>query len=63
MSFNVKNEEKTYLEVKDVMEIMGIKQTKAYQIIRALNKELNDKGYITVAGKVPRKYFKEKYYC
>ncbi|WP_317049058.1 transcriptional regulator [Clostridium neonatale] len=45
------------------MEIMGIKQTKAYQIIRALNKELNDKGYITVAGKVPRKYFKEKYYC
>nr|WP_321026307.1 transcriptional regulator [Clostridium neonatale] len=59
----MKNEEKTYLEVKDVMEIIGIKQTKAYQIIRALNKELNDKGYITVAGKVPRKYFKEKYYC
>ena len=35
----MKNEEKTYLEVKDVMEIMGNKQTKAYQIIRALNKE------------------------
>lgn len=34
----------------------------AYKIIRKLNKELNEKGYITVAGKVSKKYFNERYY-
>lgn len=58
----MKNEEKTYLEVNDIMKITGVKQTKAYQIIRELNRQLKEKGYVTIAGQVPRKYFNEKYY-
>lgn len=54
--------EKTYLKVNDVMEILGVKESKAYQIMRTLNKELKEKGYITIAGQVPRKFFNEKYY-
>ncbi len=55
--------EKTYLKMEDVKEIIGVSESKAYKIIQALNKELKAKGYIVVAGKVPTKFFKEKYYC
>ena len=52
-----------YFQVRDVMEMLGISQSKAYQIMRQLNQELKAAGYITIAGKVPKKYFYEKYYC
>lgn len=55
--------EKTYLDVNDVMSITGVKQSKAYQIIRKLNVELTEKGYIVIAGQVSKKFFYEKYYC
>lgn len=48
--------------VEDVMAILGIKQSKAYEIIRELNKELKSKGKITIAGKVHKKYFEERVY-
>jgi hypothetical protein len=54
--------EKTYLDVNDIMTITGVKQSKAYQIIRELNKELKKKGCITIAGQVSKKFFNEKYY-
>lgn len=34
----------------------------AYKIIRGLNEELKEKGYRTICGKVPTKYFEEKFY-
>ncbi|KOY64171.1 hypothetical protein, partial [Clostridium sporogenes] len=37
-------------------------KSKAYKIVASLNKELKKMGYITVAGRVPKKYFEEKYY-
>lgn len=48
--------------VLDVMEELDIQKDKAYKIIRTLNSELNKKGYITIPGKVPRKYFEERCY-
>lgn len=53
----------SYLTVRDVKEILGISASKAYAIIRQLNNELKAKGYIVIAGRVPKKYFVEKYYC
>ncbi len=58
-----KTMDKTYLKMEDVKEIIGVSESKAYKIIQSLNKELKAKGYIVVAGKVPTKFFKEKYYC
>ncbi len=52
-----------FYTVSDVMALLGVSQSKAYKIIQDLNKELKDKGYITVAGKVPKKFFLEKFYC
>lgn len=54
--------EKRFLDVNDVAECMCISTSKAYKIIRALNKELQSKGYIVVSGKVNRAYFEQKIY-
>lgn len=64
----VKQEPKTsntgvYMFAGDVMAALQISQNKAYEIIRTLNGELKQAGYITVAGRVPTKYFYERMYC
>ena len=56
-------ENKMYMSVDDVKSYLGISQSKAYGIIRSLNKELKDKGYITVQGKVSTAYFNSKVYA
>lgn len=53
----------SFYRVDDIKSILDISESKAYKIIQQLNKELKEKGYITIAGRVPIKYFKEKYYC
>lgn len=54
--------EKQILNVRDVMAVLEVSESKAYSIIKRLNKELADKGYITIQGKVSRAYFEEKVY-
>lgn len=51
-----------FITANEVAEIMGVSRTKAYQIVRDMNKELREQGYITVAGKCPIQYFKQKFY-
>lgn len=52
-----------FYQVDDVIKVLGISKSKAYVIIRELNKELKAKGYITINGKVPKIYFDERLYC
>lgn len=54
--------EKQFLNATDVSEYMGISKPMAYKIIRKLNDELDSQGYITIAGKVSKKYFESKVY-
>ena len=49
-----------YIKAQEVMNILEVKETKAYKIIRELNQELRNKGFITVSGRVSRKYFFER---
>ena len=51
-----------FIGAKEVAEIMGVSETKAYQIIRQLNSDLAAQGYITISGKVSRVFFEEKCY-
>ena len=53
--------EKVFMDAKDVMEVLDISSSKAYEIIRDLNKELKAKGYMTVYGKVNTNYFVKKF--
>ena len=34
----------------------------AYKIIKQLNEELEAKGFITIPGRISKKYFEEKFY-
>lgn len=52
--------DKNFLDVKDVAGYMGISIPTAYKVIKKLNDELANLGYITVAGRISRKYFEEK---
>lgn len=50
-----------FLSVDDVRRVLNIGRTKAYQIIRQLNSELDKKGYMIQCGRVPAKYFAERF--
>ena len=56
-------ENKLYLNVLDVQNVLGISQSKAYGIIRTLNSELQEKGFLTVQGRVSAAYFNNKLYA
>ena len=53
---------KRFLTVNDVAAYMGISIPMAYKIIRKMNDELAAQGYITIAGRVSRRYFEHKTY-
>ncbi len=55
-------QEKTYITATELSERLGISVGQAYKIIRELNAELKKQGYITVAGKCPRRYMEKKWY-
>jgi hypothetical protein len=35
---------------------------KSYKILREMNLDLSKKGFLTISGKIPVEYFKEKWY-
>ncbi len=51
-----------YYTAQDIAEMLGVSKGHAYKIIKLLNDELRKKHYITISGKVPKKYFSERYY-
>ena len=59
---DMKELKKIYYTAEDVSIMLGISIGTSYRIIRKLNKELKEQGFIVIAGKLPIKYFQEKYY-
>lgn len=57
-----KKKNKLLLTAKEVSEYLSISVPMAYKIIRKLNDELEDKGYIVICGKINRQYFESKIY-
>ncbi|CAB1247561.1 DNA-binding protein [Ruminococcaceae bacterium BL-4] len=49
-----------FMGVDEVATELEVSKSFAYKIMRELNVELKKKGYLTVSGKVSRKYFLEK---
>lgn len=56
------NMQSNFLSAEDVAKELSVSKTYAYRIIRQLNSELAEKGYITVSGRINRKYFSERLY-
>ena len=51
-----------FISVKDIMKTLSVSESKAYSVVRQLNKELTEQGYMVIPGKVSRKYFEERFY-
>lgn len=53
---------KMFIGVDEVADNLSISKSAAYKIVRELNDELKSKGFVTIAGRVSRKYFTERFY-
>lgn len=53
---------KSFLRPDDIVKLMGGCQSSAYNVIRMLNAELQQKGSTTRRGRVSTKYFCERFY-
>lgn len=51
-----------FLRVDDVAKELEVSKAYAYKLVRRLNKELEEKGCITIAGRVDKRYFYERFY-
>lgn len=57
-----KQMENRFIRAEDVAAELGVSKPYAYKIIRQLNEELRKKGFLTIAGRVNRQYFEERFY-
>jgi len=50
----MKNE--LFVTAGEVAQELGVSKPFAYKLVRQMNEELEEKGFITIAGRVSRKY-------
>ena len=55
----VKNQ---FMRAEEVARELEVSRSYAYRLIKQLNAELREKGYMTIAGRVNRLYFQERLY-
>ena len=51
-----------FIRAGEVAQELSVSKPYAYKLIRQLNEELKEKGFITIAGRVNRQYFYERLY-
>ena len=56
------NENKMFITATEMAEMLGISKGPAYKLIRELNSELKKEGYIVISGKIPKDYFKKRWF-
>lgn len=54
--------ETIFMRVDEVAAELGIAESTAYRMIQRMNAELKKAGYITIAGRIDRRYFHDKFY-
>ena len=53
-------EKRSFMRVDEVAAELGVSKSYDYKIVKRLNAELKEKGYLTISGRVSRQYFLEK---
>ena len=51
-----------FIRADEVAQELSVSKPYAYKLIKKLNDELKQKGFITIAGRVNRQYFEERLY-
>ena len=54
--------EKLFLTSNEVADLLNISQQQAYKIIRDMNKQLAENGFLVLRGRINKKYFMEQIY-
>ncbi len=54
--------EKRLVRAEDLVNELEISKPLAYKLIAQMNKELKEKGYMIISGKVPRAYYKQRFF-
>lgn len=47
---------------RELGELLGVSESKAYEFIRVMNRELQENGFLTVRGKVPAAYVRKRFF-
>ena len=55
-------EKELFVRAEEVARELGISKPYAYKLVREMNEELKQKGFLTIPGRVSRRYFEEKFY-
>lgn len=63
MKNNKLSNEEPWVKVDEVMNTFDCCRSMAYKLIRQLNSELEEQGFLTYSGKVSRKYFNQRYFA
>ena len=53
---------KYLMRADEIAEELGVSKPYAYKLMQRLNKELAEKGFLVINGRVSRKYFEEQIY-
>lgn len=56
----MKNE--MFVKVEDLAKELDISKPFAYKLVKEMNEELKKKGFMTIAGRVSRQFYEEKFY-
>lgn len=51
-----------FVRANDIAQDLDVSIPYAYKLIREMNVELKSKGYMTVAGRISRQFYEEKFY-
>lgn len=54
--------DKLFINAEEVAIELDVSKPFAYKLIRQLNDELREGGFITISGRTSRAYFLEKFY-
>ena len=52
-----------FMRADEVAKELGISRSYAYKLIRQLNQELKERGFLTIAGRINRDYLKKRLYA
>ena len=54
--------EKQFYTAQDLKDLLMVSESKAYGLIRQMNDELQDQGFLTVRGRIPVAYVEKRFF-
>ncbi|SCJ95541.1 Uncharacterised protein [uncultured Eubacterium sp.] len=51
-----------FIKAEEIAKDLGVSKPYAYKLVREMNEELKGNGFMTIAGRVSRQYYEEKFY-